>query len=84
MTPQEHARQLLNEWFLCSRAKPKSQAVDIQLDKDVLEPWAAYLDRQLAWGDDDTKLQEACYQFESRLKILKEKIIIEVLKNGSI
>lgn len=84
MTPQEHAKKLLNEWFLCSKARPKSQAVDIQLDKDVLEPWAAYLDRQLAWSNDDDKLQEVCYQFESRLNALKEKIIIEVLKNGSV
>ena len=84
MTPQEHARKLLDEWFLCSRAKPKSQAVDIQLDKDVIEPWAAYLDRQLAWGNDDNELQKICYIFESKLKNLKEKIVIEVLKNGSV
>ncbi len=84
MTPQEHAAKLLEEWFVCVKAKPKSNAVDIQLDKDVLEPWAAYLDKQLAWGNDDVKLQELCYQFESRLKELKEKIVIEVLQNGTI
>jgi len=84
MTPQEHAKQLLDEWFLCSRAKPKSQAVDIQLDKDVLEPWAAYLYRQLSWSDNDVELQKTCYIFESKLKHLKEKIVIEVLKNGSV
>lgn len=84
MTPQQHARQLLDEWFLCYQARPKGQVVDIQLDKDGLEPLAAYLDRQLAWGHDDVELQKVCYMFESKLKNLKEKIVIEVLKNGSV
>ncbi len=83
MTPQEHARQLLEDWNLCLNAKPKTNAVDIQLDKDILKPWVAYLRRSLNWGTDN-ELQEVCYQFESRLKELKEKLIIEVLQNGSV
>ena len=54
-----------------------------QLDKDVVAPWASYLMRQLAWGNDN-EIQEACYQLESRLIELKEKIVIEVLKNGTV
>ena len=83
MTPQERAEKLLQEWALCQNAKPKKNAVDIQLDKDVIKPWATYLTRQLAWGD-HVELVEACNQFESRLETLKEKIVIEVLKNGSV
>ena len=83
MTPQEHARQLLEEWALCQNAKPKKNAVDIQLDKDVIKPWAAYLERKLSWGN-EIEILEACYQFEARLKKLKEKLVIEVLQNGSV
>jgi hypothetical protein len=35
------------------------------------------------WGS-ELELTEACNQFESRLKPLKEKLVIEVLKNGSV
>lgn len=81
MTPQDHAKQLLEEWNLCVKAKPKSNAVDIQLDKDLAALCASNLMQQLAWGNDN-EIQEACYQFESRLQALKEKLVIEVLKNG--
>ncbi len=83
MTPQERAKQLLEEWNLCVKAKPKHNAVDIQLDKDVIAPWANLLIRQMAWGK-EPELIETCNQFESRLRTLKEKIIIEVLQNGSV
>lgn len=83
MTPQEHAKQLLEEWNLCEKARPKNNAVDIQLDKDIMKPWVSYLSRQLNWGN-DIELQEACYLFESRLRELKEKLVIEVLTNGSV
>ena len=83
MIPREHAEKLLEEWRLCQNARPKNNAVDIQLDKDVLKSWISYLARQLTWGN-DLDLQEACYQVESRLKTLKEKLVIEVLKNGSV
>jgi len=83
MTPQEHAHQLIEEWSLCLHAKPKSNAVDIQIDKDSCEKWAMHVMRVKLWGS-ESELAEACYQLESRLKILKEKIIIEVLINGTV
>jgi len=83
MTPREHAKKLLEEWNLCVEAKPKNNAVDIRLDKDVVRPWAVHLDWQLSWGSEND-IQIACCQLESRLNALKEKIIIEVLKNGSV
>jgi hypothetical protein len=83
MTPHERAEQLLQDWALCQRAKPRKNAVDIQLYKDVIKPWAEYLSRQAAWGS-EIEILEACNQFETRLKELKEKLIIEVLKNGAV
>jgi hypothetical protein len=83
MTPKEHASQLLAEWIQCKYARPKSNAVDIQLDKDNCQVWAQHLTRQYHWGS-DLEISEACYQFEPRLRELREKVIIEILKNGAV
>lgn len=83
MDYQEHAKELLREWALCSNAKPKNNVVDIQINKDALAPWAAHLVHQLNWGTEQD-LAKACHQLESRLKRLKERLIIEVLKDGSV
>lgn len=76
-----HAEDLLKEFYLCLGAKPKHNAVGLQLEKDACEKWAGHLTNLLAWGD-DTQIAEACLQLEPRLKRLKEKIIIEVLTYG--
>jgi hypothetical protein len=83
MTYKEHANQLIQDWQLCVSAKPKHDAVDIQLEKDRCEEWAIQLMTISMWGTPND-LVEACYQFEYRIKNLKEKIIIEVLTNGSV
>ena len=83
MDYKEHATNVLREWALCSNARPKNNAVDIQIEKDTCGRWATNLIHNLNWGT-ETELAEACYQLESRLKRLKEKIIIEVIKNGSV
>jgi len=83
MTLQDRAKQLLYEWALCASAKPKYNAVDIQIEKDTCGRWATHLIHALNWGS-ELELAEACHQLESRLKPLKEKIVIEVLKNGSV
>ena len=83
MNYKEHAIQLLQEWQLCVDAKPRHGAIDIQLEKDRCEEWAIQLMSISMWGAPN-ELVEACYQLEYRLKNLKEKIVIEVLKNGSI
>jgi hypothetical protein len=83
MITQDRARRLLEEWYLCSQAKPKSHAMDIQIDKDNCMIWVHHLSTIKFWGT-DTELAEVCCQLESRLKSLKEKIIIEVLTNGSV
>jgi hypothetical protein len=83
MTLQDRAKQLLYEWTLCASAKPKYNAVDIQIEKDTCGRWATHLIHALNWGS-ELELAEACHQLESRLKPLKEKIVIEVLQNGSV
>ncbi len=80
---KERAEQILREWALCSNARPKYNAVDIQIEKDTCGRWATNLIHNLNWGS-ETELAEACNQLESRLKPLKEKIIIEVIQNGAI
>jgi len=83
MNYKEHANKILREWVLCSNARPKNNAVDIQIEKDTCSRWAVHLMHTLNWGS-ESELAEACHQLESRLTPLKEKIVIEVLRNGSV
>jgi hypothetical protein len=80
---KEYADQLLEDYNVCCRARPRDNTVNIQLLKDAVGKWASYLATQRSWGT-ETDLAEACYQFESRLNALKEKLVIEVLRNGTI
>ena len=80
---QRKADELLQEWDLCKHARPKSNAVDIQILKDSCKQWANYLYTQKQWGN-ELELVEACYQLEPRLKDLREQVIIEILKHGTI
>ena len=80
---KEYADQLIEEYDLCCRAKPKQNAVDIQLLKDSVGKWASHLATQRSWGT-DTEIAEACYQLAPRLQELKEQVIIEVLTNGAV
>ena len=78
-----YAQQLLEEFNLCIKAKPKHNAVDVQLEKDAVSKWAVHLNNQLGWGTDND-IAEACYQLEPRLRKLKEKLVMEILTNGSV
>jgi hypothetical protein len=80
---REYASQLLEEFNLCLQARPKHDAVDVQLEKDNCAKFAYHLNTQLGWGTDN-EIAEACYQLEPRLKRLKEKLTFEILKNGSV
>jgi hypothetical protein len=73
--------ELLNDYYLCCRSRPKHNAIDLQLEKDNCDKWAGNLNNLLAWGD-DPEIAEAYYQLEPRLQRLKEKLIIEVLTHG--
>lgn len=83
MDYKEYADNLVKEWTLCLDAKPKHNAVNIKIDKDQCEQWIIQLMKIRLWGTDN-ELAEACYQADSRLKALKEKLIIEVLTNGAV
>lgn len=78
-----YAQQLLEEFNLCIHAKPKHDAVNIQLEKDSVGRWAINLNNQLGWGTEN-EIAEACHQLEPRLKHLKEKLIMEILTNGPV
>jgi hypothetical protein len=84
MTIQQRGEQLLEEWALCKNAKPKSDAVNLQIERDALERWAINLSRNINWAPDNVSTYEAIHQFESRLKSYREKIIIEILTHGSV
>lgn len=83
MDYRQKAEQLLEEFNLCIRAKPKHDAVNIQLEKDSVSKWAYHLNNQLAWATDN-EIAEACHQLEPRLNHLKEKLILEILTNGTV
>jgi hypothetical protein len=80
---KEHAKNLLDEFNVCTQARPRHNAVDVQLEKDSVGKWAVHLNNQLGWGT-DAEIAEACNQLEPRLYHLKEKLIIEILTNGTI
>jgi hypothetical protein len=77
------ADELLEEFDLCILAKPRHDAIDIQLEKDKVAKWAYNLSTQRSWGT-DVEIAEACYQLEPRLAELKKKLIIEILQHGPI
>jgi hypothetical protein len=77
------ADELLKEFDLCCRAKPKHDAVNIQLDKDSCSKFAHNLNTQRSWGT-DLEIAEAIYQLEPRLQKLKEKLVMEILTNGPV
>ena len=80
---KQRATELLEEFDLCCKAKPKHNAINVQLEKDSVAKFAYHLATQRGWGTDN-EIAEACYQFEPRLQLLKEKLIIEILTNGSV
>ena len=81
MTHREKAQEVLDDFKMCYVAKPKHNAVDLQIEKDTCNKWATHLNNLLTWGSEQ-EIAEACHQLEPRLKRLKEKIIIEVLQHG--
>ena len=80
---RQRADELLREFDLCCKAKPKHNAINIQLEKDAVSRWAVHLNNQRGWGTDN-EIAEACHQLEPRLQRLKEKLVMEILTNGPI
>ena len=83
MNWKDRADELIEEFNLCCRAKPKHNAVDVQLEKDTVARFAYHLDTQRRWGTDN-EIAEACYQLEPKLQRLKEKLVMEILTNGPV
>ena len=72
------ADELLEEFDLCIKSRPRQNAVDIQLLKDSCGKWAYQLATQRSWGSDQ-EIAEACHQLESRLLHLKKKVRLQKL-----
>lgn len=83
MDYRQKAENLLEDFNLCLLAKPRHDAVNIQLEKDAVARWAYHLNNQLAWGTEN-ELAEACLQLEPRLNKLREKLVFEILKDGPV
>jgi hypothetical protein len=77
------ADELLEEFDLCIKSRPRQNAVNIQILKDTAGKWAYHLNSMRAWGN-DLEIAEACHQLEPRLDELKKSVVIEVLKNGTV
>jgi predicted glycosyltransferase involved in capsule biosynthesis len=80
---KQRADELLEEFNLCCKARPKHDAINIQLEKDKVSKFAVNLNNQRGWGTDN-EIAEACYQLEPRLARLKEMLVMEILTNGSV
>lgn len=80
---KQQADNLLEEFTLCCQAKPKHDAIDIQLEKDSVAKFAHHLATQRSWGSDN-EIAEACHQLEPKLQKLKEKLVMEILTNGPV
>ena len=80
---KQRADELLDEFLSCCKAKPMNDVVNIQLYKDSVAECAYHLATQRGWGTEN-EIEEACLQFEPLLKQLKEKVVIEILQNGTI
>jgi hypothetical protein len=83
MNFKEYADSLIEDYNMCCRARPRQNAVDIQILKDTVGKWAYHLATQRSWGTDE-EIAEACYQLAPRLQELKKQVIIEVLTNGTV
>jgi hypothetical protein len=80
---KSRADSLLEEFNLCVQAKPRHDAINVQLEKDACAKFAYHLSTQRSWGT-DLEIAEACNQLEPRLKQLKEKLVMEILTNGPV
>lgn len=80
---RQRADELLEQYKQVIGARPKHNAVDIQILKDSCTKWANHLSQQCNWGNEHD-IAEACYQLEPKLKQLQEQVIIEILKHGTI
>ena len=80
------SRELLDDWDKVKYCRPKltiSSAVDLEYHRTQLDEYASMIRRYVFDKQPSNFLAEACYQFETRLKKFKEKIIIETLTHGS-
>lgn len=79
---RDKAKTLLEEYELCRKARPRGDVIEVQIEKDACLEWAAHLYQGLEWGSHDSDLEYTYNELETRMKKLRECIVIEVLRNG--
>lgn len=84
MNYEKIARELLIDWHLCLNAQVPSDVISLCLAKDRCATLAYGLIQEYDWGESPDDLKKACEAFSPMLNKLKEHIIYEVLKNGTI
>jgi hypothetical protein len=79
------AESLLDQWSQYQKLSPANQhfpePVELTIMKDDMARWADHLLKQLRWGN-DIDVAKATYNFEMRFNIFRDRITIDVLKNG--
>ena len=79
------AEDLLDQWCQYQKLNPANQhfpePVELTIMKDNMMTWADFLRKQLHWGT-DTDIAKATYNFQSRFTAFRDRITIDVLKNG--
>lgn len=76
-------QELLKEWQLYKTARPREHVFDIQRDKEDLACRANLLQTVVMWDEDESRIEQDCLQFETRLALFKEKIVLELLTRGA-
>jgi hypothetical protein len=82
---KELAENLLDQWHQYHKLNPANQhfpePVELTIMKDDMVHFADHLRKQLRWGN-DVDVAKATHNFEMRFNIFRDRITIDVLKNG--
>lgn len=76
-------QRLLEDWQIYKTAKPRTHVLDIQHEKDMLASLAVELQSSLLWETNSEYLERQCRRFEQMLTKFKDKIVLELLTNGT-
>jgi hypothetical protein len=80
---KQRGYDLLAEYNACCRARPYHNAIDVEIVKDACSVFASQLNTQLNWGTEQD-IEHACLLLEPRLKKFKEKVVMDILSNGTV
>lgn len=79
----QHAKKLLDDFWLCMQSRAQINVIDIQLDKEKCVTWAISLNHRLTYGSDE-EIHKAITELEPRLEQLKKRLCFDILKSDRI